>query len=311
MRTLHILDVSNYIYVYNFLNVSASRGVREIDGYYVPNSAPVGGVVGLAREIKKIIAQGEYVLLCFDRYAEKNKELFKRIFGSSGYKAQRNNDSKIYVQKDFAERVMRYIGVPCCAQEQYEADDLIYTAVCKYADEYDHIRVHTNDSDLAFLVNSTTSLQKVGKVPKIITVENFDISIFKNLEIPYNSILFQKLCFGDKADNIPGLGKKWAVAIDSYIESEGYSWRDMGDVNLCRKVLINVIDQNPNLPDVERALDLFTLLTPSKLQYSDIEEPVNNIDVKKLNYLINLGRPSGDSYGIEDYLAEYLTEYFR
>ena len=31
-------------------------------------------------EIKKIVGQGEYVLLCFDRYAEKNKELFKRIF---------------------------------------------------------------------------------------------------------------------------------------------------------------------------------------------------------------------------------------
>lgn len=311
MKTLHILDVSNYIYVYNFLNISASRGVREVDGYYVSNSAPVGGVVGLAREIKRITGQGEYVLLCFDRYASRNKDLYKSVFGYDGYKSQRPNNSKIYVQKDFAERVMRYIGVPCCAQEQHEADDLIYTAVCKYAEDFDHIRVHTNDSDLAFLVNNTTSLQKVGKEPRVITVENYDISIFKNQEIPYNSILFQKLCFGDKADNISGLGRKWAYAIDEYIVNNGLSWEDMGDVNLCRKVLINVIETNPKLSDKERALDLFSLLTPKKLQYSDIEEPVNQVNTRMLNYIINLGTPNGDSFGIEDYLSEYLTEYFR
>lgn len=311
MKVLHILDVSNYIYVYNFTKQSASRGVREVDGYYVNNTAPVGGVIGLAREVKKIISQGEYVLLCFDRYAEVNKELYQQVFGFKGYKAQRPTNDKIHIQKDFAERVMRYIGVPCCAQEQHEADDLIFTAVCKYKDEFDHIRVHTNDSDLAFLIDNTVSLQKVGKEPRIITVENYDISLFKNLEIAYNSILFQKLCFGDTADNIKGLGRKWAFAIDAYIDSEGYSWSQMGDVNLCRKVLVEVMEKNPDLPNSNRALDLFSLLTPKKLQYEYIEEPINNIDLKKLNYVINLTKPSGDSYGIEDYLSEYLTEYFR
>lgn len=311
MKILHILDVSNYIYIYNYTKITASRGVREVDGVYVSNSAPVGGVVGLAREVKKIVSRGEYVLLCFDRFPEQNREIYQRVFGNIGYKAQRPTNDKIHIQKDFAERVMKFIGVPCCTCEGHEADDLISTAVNKYKDEFDHIRIHTNDSDLAFLIDNTTSLQKVGKEPKVINVDNYDISIFKNLEIAYNSILIQKLCFGDKADNIKGLGREWAIAIDSYIEEEGIGWAAMGDVNLCRKVIVTVMEKHPNLPNKGKALDLFSLLTPKRVGYEFIEEPINEIDMKKLNYLISIGKPSGDSFGIEDYLSEYLTEYFR
>ena len=311
MKTLHIFDVSNYIYVYNFLNISASRGVREVDGIYVSNVAPVGGVVGLAREVKKYILQGEYVLLAFDRYADHNKELYKQIFGSSGYKAQRPSNSKIYIQKDFAERVMRRIGIPCCAVEHHEADDIIYTAVCKYKDDFDHIRVHTNDSDLAFLVNNATSLQRVGKEAKVVTVENYPISIFKNRHMCYNTILIHKLCYGDTADNIKGLGNDWAVAFDAYMERHGLLWADMGDLNMCRKVINGLIEERPDLARTDIAMDLFNLLAPRKLSFEDIEEPINHIDLKMLNYILNITRPQGDSYGIEDELAEYLTEYFR
>lgn len=146
MRILHILDASNYIYIGNAKKESAIRGVRECDGEYVPNRAPIGGVTFLASKILPILEAGEDIFIAFDRRPDFKHEMYKKVFGyEKEYKGQRKRDTGVFKQKDFAEQLVNESGVPCGAIEGREADDVIYAVWKKYYDEYDYIRIHTED----------------------------------------------------------------------------------------------------------------------------------------------------------------------
>jgi hypothetical protein len=312
MRILHILDCSNYIYVGTFRNVNAVRGVRESDGDYIPNKAPIGGVTYMADNILNILSlKDNDIILAWDRKPTNKQADYLNFLGfEKEYKGQRSKNFDVFKQKTFAENVMRECRIPCAALEGYEADDLIYSLWKRYHDEYDYIRIHTEDSDLAFMVDEKTEIIPVKNGGRHIVVDNYNITLHKNQIIPYNMSILDKVVRGDQSDNIPGLGdyKDWIAAIKYAMKDLCYDMKEMGDIQKCREVLQRTVVMFPQLPNAPKALNILSLVTPYLVSLEEVDEPGNAIvDIQMLKSVSGLQRPAGQR--IEDLLAEYLYEF--
>lgn len=312
MRILHIIDASNYIYIGNAKKENAIRGVRECDGEYVPNRAPIGGVTYLAGRISRMLETGEDVFVAFDRYPTYKHDMYKKVFGyEKSYKGQRKRNDGVFKQKDFAEKLVELAGVPCGSIEGHEADDIIYAVWKKYYDEYDYIRIHTEDSDLAFMVDYKTEILPVKSNGRHITVSNYHHTVHTNTLTPYNMTLLLKMIQGDSSDNITGTGDavKWIEAFHDITERFGYDMKKMGDIQYCREFIIKVVTEHPYLKNAHNALNIFNLVTPVLVNIEDIDEPSNSGDINMLKAITGMMRKREDYPVIEDYLNEYLSEY--
>ena len=312
MKTLHILDSSNYIYVGTYRNVKAIRGVREYDRMYVPNSAPVGGVTFMADSILNIMtSEDNDIITVWDRKPEKKRQEYTEVLGiQKSYKGQRKQNFDIFRQKEFAEKIIRYCGVPCAALDMYEADDLIYSIWKRYYNEYDYIRIHTEDSDLAFMVDEKTEIYPVKRDGRYINVGNYSSTVKKNVFIPYNLSILTKVIKGDPSDNIPGLHeyKLWFACVNKVMSEMGFKREKMGDIEACREVLLNTIKQYPNLPDAHLALPILKLVTPYVVSLDEQPDPASIVNKQLLGIVSGINKPTGNEM-IENLLEEYLHEF--
>lgn len=311
---LHILDVSNYIYIGNVKGENAIRGVRECDGAYIPNRAPIGGITFLAKHVAKILESGEDVFLAFDRKPVFKQKMYKDVFGfEKEYKGQRKRNNGVFIQKDFAEQLMRATGVPCGAIEDHEADDIIYSVWRKYYDDYNYIRIHTEDSDLAFMVDEKTEILPVKSNGRHITLENYIYQVHTNSLTPYNMALLLKMIGGDQSDNIQGTGDQlaWVEAFKDTCDKYGYNMAEMGNVDRCRDFIIKVVTEHPDLKNAHMALNIYNLVTPCLVNIEDLDEPGNSGNLGMMKDITGIMRPSQRYPELEDILGEYIREYGR
>ena len=102
---LHILDTSNYIYAGAFTNQYIERGVRESNGVYSANDAPIGGVKFLVNTIAKILKEDPdcVIMPVFDRTPEIKRQMYLDAYGDPyGYKGTRaSKPSTITKQKEY------------------------------------------------------------------------------------------------------------------------------------------------------------------------------------------------------------------
>lgn len=315
MKILHIFDVSNYIYIGNVKHENAIRGVRECDGQYIPNRAPIGGITFLTNKILQVAERKEDMFLAFDRKPTLKQKMFKDTFGfDKEYKGQRTRDLKIFLQKEYAEKLIMETGIAGDAVDAHEADDLIYTIWKTYYGYYDYIRIHTEDSDLAFMVDMKTEILPVRADGRHITVDNYHYSVHKNEVIPYNMSLLLKMVQGDKSDNIAGTGDAvgWVTAMkditDRYPE---FDMRLMGDVNYCKRFIIKVINEHPDLKNAHNALNIFNLVTPCLINPEEIVAPSSECNLRMLRALSGIARPCQEFPILENTLKEYIDEFNR
>ena len=312
MRILHIFDASNYIYIGNAKKENAIRGVRECDGEYVPNRAPIGGATFLMSRIIPILEADEDIFIAFDRSPKYKAEMYKRVFGyEKTYKGQRKKDTGIFKQKDFAEQLVALAGVPYGYVEDHEADDVIYSVWKKYYNDYDYIRIHTEDSDLAFMVDKKTEIIPVRSNGRHITTQNYHYTVHKNSLTPYNMVLLLKMIMGDSSDNISGTGdaEGWIQAFITTVDKFGYDMQKMGDIDYCTEFIIKVVTENPDLKNASNALSIFNLVTPSLVNIRELDEPSNEGNIPMLKAMTGMIRRRDDFPIIEDYLQEYISEY--
>lgn len=312
MRILHIFDASNYIYIGNAKKENAIRGVREQDGEYIPNRAPIGGVTFLASKIIPILEVGEDIFIAFDRKPDYKHEMYKKVFGyEKEYKGQRKHDHGVFKQKDFAEQLVTLAGVPCGFIERHEADDVIYSIWKKYYDEYDYIRIHTEDSDLAFMVDYKTEILPVKNNGRHITVENYHYTVHTKQLTPYNMTLLLKMIMGDSSDNISGTGgvTEWVEAFRDIVDRTDFDMQRMGDIQYCKQFIIKVVTEHPELKNAHNALNIFNLVTPALINIEELDEPASQGDIKMLKAMTGMMRRREDYPVIEDYLQEYISEY--
>ena len=199
MANLRIIDVSPVIY-------AGSRDTRkniegallETVGGFKPQQIPSGGLAFLWNIIYEY-GNSDTLIFCFDRPPTIKKAMWP------DYKSGRTHPEGVMSQKDLAEELVRECGFLCCAKEGYEADDFIYDLCMKYKTVFDHIYVHTGDSDMYCVVDTNVEVVPSSSTAKHITYENFRNTVVLDKVIPYNMLTFEKILNGDKSDNIPPL----------------------------------------------------------------------------------------------------------
>lgn len=170
-----------------------------------------------------------------------------------GYKEDRNSQGNdFYEGINITQNFLLKGGVCCLRAENYEADDLIKAAVDRAKVLYPDtpIDIITGDQDLVPLVDNQVSvflrsrkltwaespeLEKAHYVQ--LTPNNYQeymesLTDFKNLKVPYNTVLLKKLLRGKKADNIPKLAKMTPTRYNKIINGLIENGYDLA--SLCR-----------------------------------------------------------------------------
>lgn len=173
------------------------------------------------------------IVVCADSLGgnESRKAYFRKAEDggtTTSYKGGRaSENSQFYSSIDVTLNLLYNSGVGCAKVTGYEADDLIKAAVDLAKVKYPELPIDiiTGDADLLPLVDEQVSvfltskrttwaeseeLTKRGYVQ--IKPENYQdyiesLSAYRNLYVPYNTILLTKLLRGDKSDNIDGYPK--------------------------------------------------------------------------------------------------------
>lgn len=305
---LHLLDCSQYIWAGAFSKMRIVRGVRETNGEYCENGAPIGGVMFLLRRATELLSDNSIVMPVFDSTPTIKREMYYNTFGDEfGYKGTRRAvpENCIKEQKDYAYDIMSSIGFPTQIAEGYESDDLMYTLARSYKNDFDTIHVHTSDSDLYFLVDDNIIIDTVGpNVGKYITPGNYYTTVEKNGTCPYNVFHIRKLCKGDTADNIPGIGSEWTKIFDDVIPASDFP--KLGDLNLCRKYIRDALIKYPSTRNASRVLQTFNILMPLDVPEHLINSNEQLIDKAKLSYFLQGFKEDRDQWGYEDSLLEYI-----
>lgn len=309
---LHILDTSNYIYAGAFGKKVVTRGVRETSSEYCANSAPISGVQFLLRNVRALTRDDTVVMPVFDRTPEIKRDMYTNTFGDPfGYKGTRPQKSiDITYQKEYAEQILRQLGYPVQAVDGYEADDIIYSLVQYYKYDFDHIYIHSRDSDLTFLVDDNVSIALVGDKGKIIDMSNYTAVADKTGYCAYNTVHLRKLCTGDTSDNIPGVGWKWAELIDACIIDKADN-RKLGNLDIARKYIKQAIMNNPTEPGAHTILSTFNIICPLLVPEDEIDDSDMDVDFEKFAYFLNGWAANLDRWNFEEQLADYIDNYYE
>lgn len=231
-RRVIIVDFNHMAWSYAFSQAKPLYCMVKIDGEMVQVNTTIPAYT--IKQINRWANKGiNPTAICFDgvNSARCRKAYFAKKFGvgtdgkAQGYKARRDvRDQKFY---DSINLTMNYLcrgGVSCYRCEGYEADDLIKACVDNAKLHYPNLPIDiiTGDADLLPLVDEQVSVfmrsnkttyaeeKEIEKKHYVqVTPRNFrdfveNMSSYRNLLVPYNTILLTKLLRGDKSDEIAG-----------------------------------------------------------------------------------------------------------
>jgi 5'-3' exonuclease len=229
-KRLHIVEIAPLVHA-GFVNTRA-----EIEGDlvntpmgYKQQSIPSGGVSFI---FNKIYEYGFKDMMVFvaDRYADKKKAI------NPDYKATREGNHEKNIQMKLAEIVLQDCGFQVLYEEGYEADDLVYSLAAKYKSQFDRVFVHTGDSDLYVCVDKNVEILPASSRNKHVTRDNYERTVEKNSVVPYNSLTFSKVLYGEKGDNIPPLPADLAHKLRHAFYAPFY-YEKMGDKKFMRTII--------------------------------------------------------------------------
>lgn len=247
IRRVIIVDISHLFYKY------AWGGAKSLSTVVMVNNVPEVVDTTLPtyciKQIHKWANGGiNPTVVCFDGrgctvsrkgYFMKNSPKDNKTEYKSDRKVQ--NDA-FYKGCESTLSLMYQGGVMCLKGDGYEADDLIKAAVDRAKIDYPNLPIDiiTGDADLVPLVDDQVSvfLRSVkltwAETPELekphyvqLTPKNYQeymqgLTNYKNLLVPYNTVLLTKLLRGDKSDSIPVCNgitpKKYNALIEKMIE---------------------------------------------------------------------------------------------
>ena len=234
-RRVQIIDVSHLFYKYAFGGATDLSTTIVIDGVPTRVNTTLPNYV-----IKQIHRWAKFgvnpTVVCFDgrgcnkcRKAYFSKESQNHSDAEAvDYKGTREiQNSTFYEGVNLTMNMLMQGGVTVLKADKYEADDLVKAAIDKAKIQYPDlpIDVVTGDADLiplvddqvsVFISSRVTTWAETSDIEKRhyyqITPNNYQsyvegLSAYKNLTVPYNTLLLTKLLRGDKSDGIPGYPK--------------------------------------------------------------------------------------------------------
>lgn len=207
MQTLHLIDSS--LYVFRAWH-SLPNEFHDVDG------APVNAVQGFTRFLCDFLerARPTHVLAAFD---ESLVSSFRNAIYPE-YKANRElPPPELKVQFNYCKQVAAALGVAVLADEQFEADDLIGSAVAVSRRENFRNVIVSADKDFGQLVGLHDEQWDFSKN------ERWDVhGVKQRLGVRPDQVVDYLALTGDAVDNIPGVpgvGPKTAAALLAHFGS--------------------------------------------------------------------------------------------
>lgn len=257
---LRIFDVSQLTHVAGS-KYSLSMGVVEDRGQYRAREIVCGGLSYALTMIERYRADD--LVFVFDSPPTYRREIYSQLYKYGRYKGNRKpKPHYITNQYDLIYDVLTSLNITVLKRDEYEADDLIYNLVEQYHTLYNNIYIHTNDSDQFFLVRDNVSIIPVTRNRSVINIENYEECVNSNRYIKYNTILFDKLLYGDKSDAVSGINDKQAEKLLDTIPTEIYPM--LGNVRFLYN-LIRLICRN----------DRNVMLTAKLILPMQLDEPIS------------------------------------
>jgi len=196
-RILELVDTSSAVYAGSFNQYAYIPGpIKNTPQGYREQMIPMGGV----NQLFNLIAHhktGGTMVFCCDRTPTEKRKKFEQ------YKSGRSANHNIQVQKGIAEYVLKDCGFEVAYADGYEADDVIYSSVKKFKNQYDHVYIYTADSDLYFLVDENVSVLPPHSRAKEVTYGNYSYVVNKDIVTRYNAMPLIKLFKGDPSKGVP------------------------------------------------------------------------------------------------------------
>lgn len=249
-RRVIIIDYQHLAYRYRFSKASGLSVRRLVNGILTDIDTTIP-----AYTIKQIVRWSNYgvnpTIVCLDSPTPSRNKYFRDLVQKetetevTEYKGGRKRpDDEFYRGIEIAANLMQKGGIHVFKQDNYEADDLIFACVMKAKKDYPYlpIDVITGDADLLPLVDEQVSVYMRSKVytyansvsPTLTnyiqyTPESYQeyaeqITKFKNLYVPYNTVLLAKILRGDDSDGLKGKPdwkpKMYKELMQIFIENE-------------------------------------------------------------------------------------------
>lgn len=229
-RVLHLVDVSGAVYAgsYNKHSYIPGEVVLTPNGYR-ERMLETGGVHSLFNIVYKY-GYKDSILFCFD-----SNPIIKKGWYPE-YKANRTRNDAIDKQREIAEIILRDCSLPVLKYESYEADDIIYSAVKAYKHKYEHIYIHTGDSDLYFLVSDNVSVLPISSRSKTVDLGNYETTVRTHKTTPYNTIMLWKMIDGVRNKNVPSLSPQSALDLRELFYNHLYA-PYLGDKDWFRSIV--------------------------------------------------------------------------
>jgi DNA polymerase-1 len=185
---LIIVDISSFIF-------RAFYAVREL---HAPDGTPVNAVHGVLSMLLKMLAdyRPTHIFLARDT---KGGSFRNEIFDQ--YKANRSEPPEDLIpQFSLIEKLISHLKLSNLSIQNFEADDVIGSAVVQWHDYFEEILIATGDKDLMQFVDEKVKMLDTMK-NKILGSDD----VFEKMGVKPNQIVDYLSLVGDSSDNIPGL----------------------------------------------------------------------------------------------------------
>lgn len=255
-----IIDMTHLFYKMQYGNpAQLSTTIRTVDEFgrsqleTIPTTLPSGVI----KQVVRWSNYGDYpTICCFDHRGcgRCRKAYFTSGYAQQGetYKGSRHSQNDdFYKSINITAQLLQQGGIYCLSHEKYEADDLIKAAVDKAKEQFGTevpIDIVTGDQDLVPLVDEQVSVflssrKNTWAVTKDLEKRHYwqltpdnmeavieDMTDFKNLTVPYNTVLLKKLLRGKKADDVKGYPKFTPTKYNNLIQDMIADGVDLGNL---------------------------------------------------------------------------------
>lgn len=227
---LHVIDMSPCVYagMYNKYSFIQGNVVNTVNGHTEQN-IPTGGASMLFNILGQYMAD-KHIMFIADRNPSVKKEIYP------DYKACRTHPDDVQIGKEVAEYILQDCGFTVHARDGYEADDIIYTIVMKNKKKFDHVYVHTADSDLYTVVCDNVSILPTSSRAKTVTMDNYSYMCKRNENTLYNTVVFNKFLEGDASKNLPPMPMNDRIKIVKQLKKDTIMPR-LGNVGIVDAML--------------------------------------------------------------------------
>ena len=180
-----------------------------------PDGRPIGAVAGLIQSLLVLLREQspDLIACAFDHVVESfRNDLF------AGYKTGEGVPDDLMAQFDLAEDASRALGIATWPMVEFEADDVIATAVTRWSADtsLDQTVICSVDKDLMALVRD----ERVVVWDRRRDITYTETAVRERFGVPPGSIPDYLALVGDSADGIPGVSrwgaKSTAVVLSQY-----------------------------------------------------------------------------------------------